>query len=126
MNVQFIAYLVVGGWNTCFGLGVYWLMYRTLGECVHYLILAIASNVIAITNAFLCYKLIVFRTRGKWLREYVKCWMVYGGGALASMALMWLMVDFAGLNPVLSNFIGTAIVVIASYFGHKFFSFRAT
>ena len=123
--VQMILYLAAGGWNTVFGLGLYWLAYRLFGERVHYMVIAVAVNVLAITNAFLCYKLLVFRTKGNWLREYVKCWIVYGGGALASMALMWLMVGLSGLNPVLANFIGTVIVVVASYFGHKFFSFRS-
>ena len=125
-SIQVLLYLAAGGWNTVFGLGLYWLAYRLFGERVHYMVIAVAVNVLAITNAFLCYKLIVFRTKGNWLREYVKCWIVYGGGALVSMALMWLMVGLSGLNPVLANFIGTFIVVIASYFGHKFFSFRST
>ncbi len=121
---QFLRYLAVGVWNTAFGIGLYWLVYRLFGHSVHYLILAVPVNILAITNAFLCYKLLVFRTRGNWFGEYFKCFLVYGGGALASMALLWLFVDCFHLNPVVANVAGTALVVVGSYFGHKYFSFR--
>ena len=121
---QFVRYLAVGVWNTAFGIGLYWLVYRLFGQTVHYLALAVPVNVLAIANAFLCYKLIVFRTKGNWFCEYVKCFLVYGGGALASMALLWLFVDCFHLNPVVDNVVGTALVVVGSYFGHKYFSFR--
>lgn len=124
LRSQFFRYLVVGGWNTVFGIGLYWLSYHLFGQSVHYLLLAVPVNVLAITNAFVCYKLIVFRTSGNWAKEYAKCFLVYGGGALASMVLLWLFVDCFRLNPVFANIVGTVIVVIGSYFGHKYFSFR--
>ena len=123
---QFFRYLAVGAWNTAFGIGLYWLVYLLFGESVHYLVLAVPVNVLAITNAFICYKLIVFRTKGNWGGEYVRCYLVYGGGALVSMALLWLFVDFFRLNPVFANIVGTALVVIGSYFGHRYFSFRGS
>ena len=121
---QFFRYLAVGVWNTVFGIGLYWLAYLLFRESVHYLLLAVPVNILAITNAFICYKLIVFRTKENWGKEYVKCYLVYGGGALVSMALLWLFVDCFQLNPVFANIVGTGLVVIGSYFGHKYFSFR--
>lgn len=59
-----IRYLLAGGWNTLFGIGVYALLFRLFGEAVNYLVLLIPANIIAVTGAFLTYKYIVFRTRG--------------------------------------------------------------
>ena len=123
LRSQFFRYLIVGVWNTVFGIGLYWLAYGTLGKSVHYMLLAVPVNILAITNAFVCYKLIVFRTRGNWIKEYVKCFIIYGGGALASMALLWLLVSCFRMNPAIANMVGSVIVVIGSYFGHKYFSF---
>ena len=120
---EVLAYLAVGGWNTLFGIGLYALVYRLFGGRVHYLLLAVPVNVAAITNAFLCYKLFVFRTKGRWLREYLRCYLVYGSGTLAGMGLLWLFAGVFGMSPVYANTLGTAIVVVASYFGHKYFSF---
>ena len=121
---EVLAYLVVGGWNTVFGLGAYSLAYWLWGEHVHYMILSLAVNVLSISNAFLCYKLFVFKTRGHWLAEYLRCYVVYGVGALLNMGLLWLQVTWLELNPVLANIFATVLVVVVSYFGHKFFSFR--
>ncbi|MBR4676191.1 MAG: GtrA family protein [Victivallales bacterium] len=121
---EVLAYLAVGGWNTLFGMLLYSIGYWLWGKQVHYLLLAILVNIIAITNAFLCYKFLVFKTKGNWLREYLRCYIVYGGGCLISMALLWLLKEFLNMNPVVANALATLIVVICSYFGHKYFSFR--
>ena len=120
---EVLAYLAVGGWNTLFGIGLYALVYRLFGGRVHYLLLAVPVNIAAVTNAFLCYKLFVFRTKGNWLQEYVKCWCVYGGGTLAGMALLWFFAGALHMDPVYANILATVVVVAASYFGHKYFSF---
>ena len=106
-----IRYLLAGGWNTVFGVGLY-------------LFWAVLVNILAITNAFLCYKFFVFRTKGNFLREYLKCYLVYGAGALLGLAGLFLLVSIAGMNPVRANILITGITVILSYFGHKYFSFR--
>lgn len=121
---EVIAYLVSGGWNTLFGIGLYSLVYWLWGGKVHYMLLTVPVNIAAITNAFLCYKLFVFRTKGNWLKEYLKCYLVYGGGTLSGMALLWIFAECFALNPMIANIISTAVVIIASYFGHKYFSFR--
>ena len=120
---EVLAYLATGGWNTLFGLGLYTFVYWLWGNLVHYMVLAVLVNIAAITNAFLCYKLFVFRTKGNWLKEYLKCYIVYGGGTLVGMGLLYILVSLFKLNPVFANFLSTAVVVVASYFGHKYFSF---
>lgn len=122
-QIEVLAYLIAGGWNTLFGMALYFLGYWLFGEHIHYLILAVPVNILAITNAFICYKLFVFRTKGNWLREYLKCYVVYGGGTVVSMTLLWLLKELLEMNPVVANAIATVIVVICSFFGHKYFSF---
>ena len=116
-------YLIIGGWNTLFGLGVYTLLYETLHEHVNYLLLTVPANILAISNAFLCYKVFVFKTKGDWWREYWRCYLVYGGGALLGMGLMFILVSGCGIYPILAQFITVGITIVASYLGHKNFSF---
>ncbi len=122
---QFIRYGLIGGWNTVFGLGVYTLLFELLGKHVNYLALTIPANILAITNAFLCYKLIVFKTKGNWWREYWRCYTVYGSGALLGMGLLFILVTGCGIYPVAAQFITVPLIMIISYLGHKFFSFRS-
>lgn len=123
-QLKFIRYLVVGGWNTVFGLAVYAGLYYWLGDSVHYLVLAVPANILAITNAYICYKLIVFRTRGNILREYFRCYIVYGGTMLAGAAALWVLVEWFGMSPVAANCVSTVALTFVSYLSHRSFSFK--
>jgi len=120
----FIRYLLVGGWNTVFGMAVYAGLYHWLGNSVHYLVLLIPSNILAITNAFACYKFFVFKTKGNVLREYFRCYVVYGGMMLVGAALMFVLVEALRLPPVIANCACIAVTTIISYFAHRDFSFK--
>lgn len=120
----FIRYLLVGSWNTLFGMGSYALLYRWLGGRVHYLVLLVPANILAITNAYLGYKFIVFRTSGNMVREYLRCYVVYGGMMLLSAGLLFVFVEFLKLNPVYANAVCVLAATVVSYFSHKHFSFR--
>jgi len=123
-QLQFIRYLLVGGWNTVFGMAVYAGLYYWLGGRVHYLILVVPANILAITNAFICYKLFVFKTKGNILREYFRCYIVYGGTMLAAVAALWVLVEWLGMSPVAANCACTAVTTMVSYLAHRNFSFR--
>ena len=97
-----------------------------------YMAANIVANVIAITTAFLGYKLLVFRTKGNYLREYLRTYVVYGSSALLGLALLPFLVALLGtlikrqvLVPYVAQAIVTLCVVIASFFGHKKYSFRS-
>jgi putative flippase GtrA len=122
---MFLRYLLVAVWNTFFGVAVYGLLYLWLGKHFHYLLLLIPSNVLAISNAFICYKFFVFKTKGNVLREYFRCYIIYGSVMLASAALVFVLVEWIGLAPPISNFVAVAVTTIFSYLAHKNFSFKA-
>ena len=121
---QFVRYLLVGGWNTVFGMAVYAGLYRWLGEHVHYLVLLVPANILAVTNAYVCYKLFVFKTRGNILREYCRCYAVYGGIMLAAALLMFVLVDWLGMPPAAANCVCVALTTVVSYLAHRGFSFK--
>lgn len=120
---QPLRYLAVGGWNTLFGAFVYAALHYFLNTRVHYLILYIPANILAITNAFLCYKYIVFQTHGKGWQEYFKCYLVYGWIALLNAGLLYVLVTFASLHPSIANCFCIITSTVISYFSHKHFSF---
>jgi len=120
---QPVIYLLVGGWNTVFGMGVYAALYYGLGTRVHYLVLLIPSNILAITNAYVCYKLFVFKTRGHVLREYFRCYVVYGGMMVLGAALLFALVKGLKLSPVVANCVCIAATTVVSYLAHRTYSF---
>src|SRR5450830_1618489 len=65
-----LLYLVVGGWNTAFGYCIWAVLQFLLGNHLHYLVVVLISWPIAVLNAYLGYRYIVFRSRGSILREF--------------------------------------------------------
>jgi putative flippase GtrA len=130
---QLLRYLLVGGFNTCFGYGLFVAfnyLFRRLGVYGSE-IASLLSNVIAITAAFLGYKWFVFRTHGSYLREWLRCMSVYGSSMLFSLIMLPPLTLFLrrwfGPTQMASNLAAAILIVvtvIASYFGHKHFSFR--
>jgi putative flippase GtrA len=129
---QVVRYLIVGLWNTLFGYGLYalftWLLTGVMPA--PYMLASVLSNVIAVTGAFLCYKWFVFKTKGNYLREYLRCYMVYGTAFLVNLALLPILVYLLDLVvrpqtcvPYLAGAILTAGTVVLSFVGHRQFSF---
>ena len=120
-----LRFLMVGGWNTIFGIGFYVLAYLWLKDYVNYFVLLIPCNIAAITNAYLCYKIFVFRTRGNWLKEYLRFYVIYGLSMLVGMGLVALAVQVFKMHPITAQILTTGITIVASFFGHKKISFAA-
>ena len=135
---EVIRYLIVGVWNTIFAYVLYssfvFLYTRFLPHRYLYLTVIAASitaKPIGITMSFLCYKHFVFRTHGNYLREWLRCFAVYGVGMLPELIalpiLTQLFLRFTlthGPAPYLAGAVITVFTATLSYFGHKKFSFR--
>lgn len=129
---QLGRYLVVGIWNTAFGYATFALFNLLLEGRVpaSYMFASLLASVINITVAFLGYKWFVFKTRGNYLKEWVRCLMVYSGSIALGLVLLppavWL-VEYLTGNPRAAPYIAGAVVmgvqVVGSFVGHRRFSF---
>ena len=119
-----LLYLVVGGWNTVFGYGVWAVMQFLLGERLHYLVIVGLAWPIAVLNAYLGYRYLVFRSRGSMLRELPRFSVVYFLTLVVNLALLPVALAVLPFNIYVVQAMFTAAVVVASYLGHKYFSFR--
>ncbi len=132
---QVVRFLIVGAWNTLFAYGLFALLTYLLTRRIEspYVAAMTASglgSVVCITVSFVCHKLFVFRTRGNFLKEYLRAFVVYGGTSLVGFILLPLVM--AALNlfvtpraavPYLAGAILTAGTVVISFFGHKQYTF---
>ena len=119
-----INYLIVGGWNTIFGYFTYFVLYKVFSADVNYILLLIPGNIIAITNAYICYKLFVFKTKGNYIKEYLRFYVVYGVTILMNFILLPFCVEIIHLEPLVAQGIIIFATVLLSYMGHKFFTFK--
>ena len=119
-----ILYLVVGGWNTLFGYGAWAILQFLLGHQLHYLVIVVLSWPIAVLNAYAGYRLVVFRSHGSVLRELPRFSLVYLATLLVNLALLPIALRTLPFNIYVIQALFTAVVVVCSYLGHKYFSFR--
>ena len=132
---QFLRYLLVGLWNTVFGYACFALFTKLLDNVVpqSYLAGSVLSNMVSITVAFLGYKWFVFKTKGNYLREWIRCVGVYSGSIVLGLVLLPVMVltirhrfGYQTEAPYIAGALLTGITVILSFFGHKHISFRSS
>ena len=135
---EVIRFLMVGAFNTLFTLALYSVFVIVYGDMMPHHgkpliadIAQISTKPIAITVAFLCYKHFVFRTQGNYIREWLRCFAVYGISTPAELIILPLathMFLFFTLThasaPFLAGFVNSAVIAMYSYFAHKKFSFK--
>lgn len=138
-TVKFLKFIILGSWNTFFGVGVFFLLYYWFNQYCYYMILVITANILAITNAYIVYKIFVFQTRGNYLREYLRFYLVYGTVfVIAILVFPFFMEIFLPFliahilhyvilfkyKAYLAQLCTTGITMFISYFGHEKFSYR--
>ncbi len=121
---QEVRYLIAGGWNTLFGYVVYAVPYFFFHGRIHYMVIAVVANPVAITMAYATHKLFVFRTKGNVLREYLKFYGVYGVITILGLLALPFCVEVLRMSPYVAPLLIIGVSVVVSYFGHKYFSFR--
>lgn len=130
---QFVRYILVGGFNSVFGYFLFAFLnwYFTGLGSYSYMYAAVLANVVSISVAFLGYKWFVFRTRGNYLIEWIRCFGVYGGSSLIGLVGLPILVPILRRSlqkpedaPYIAAAILTVLTVIFSFLGHKKFSFR--
>lgn len=132
--LQFVRYLMVGGFNTLFGYGLFallnWLFTDRLGP-FSYMYASVLAGLISITVAFLGYKWFVFRTKGNYLVEWLRCIGVYGSSVIVGLVGLPILVPILRQHldrPQSASYIAAAVMTIVtvlfSFVGHKNVSFR--
>lgn len=129
---QFGRYLIVGAFNTAFGYGTYagFTVLLTGHIPFAYILASLISGFLNITFSFLNYKWFIFKTRGGYLREWMRCNVVYGGTALLGTALLGPTVfairhltSAVRVAPYVAGALLTAVTVVLGFLGHKNYSF---
>jgi putative flippase GtrA len=118
-----LRFLLIGGYNTAFGFGLFAGLLLLAGDRVHYMIILPVSHAIAVTNAYFAYRFFVFRDGARGLKSYLRFHVVYLASLGFSMLALPLLVEIGGCRPILAQGIVLAVTVVMSYVLHKRFSF---
>lgn len=131
-KLTLIRYLAVGACNTAFGYGCFALFTLLLSPVFTYgyVLASLLANLFSITFAFFGYKWFVFKTKGNYFREWIRCVGVYATSMIVSAAALPFVVGIIRRQPGhhrSAPYIAGAIVlvfsVLFSFFGHRHISF---
>ena len=121
-----VSFLLVGGFNTCLGFGVYTLLTVSVfhGLKFGYLISLIISYAVGITVGFVLYRRFVYKVNGNVFSDFVKFTSVYLFSITLNLILLPLFVQLTPIGPIFGQALVLVITTLVSYFGHGYFSFR--
>ncbi|NMC63130.1 MAG: GtrA family protein [SAR324 cluster bacterium] len=124
---SFIRFILVGAVNTVVGYAIFALLTYIFTNRLPYpyIFASILGNIIAITIAYINYKLFVFKTRGNYLKEYLRFYVVYGFSFILGLIGLPLLVEGFGMNPYVAGAGLSVVTVLGSFAGHRNYSFRS-
>ncbi len=118
MVPQMFRYLMSGGSAAFLQLGSFKLM-EWVG--VWYLTATIISGAIGFVSAFTFHKYFVFRKKENTASHGVRYVILQSVNAVAQIGIVYLLVEFAGVDPFIANILSIGVVVSWNFFLYKFF-----
>jgi putative flippase GtrA len=131
-----LRFLFVGGWNVLFAMGALWVMERLIpygpgsalalgiGVLGAKQVVLAAAWVLGVTQNLFTFKLLVFRTKGDWLREYLRMYVTYSGTFVVESVMVQVISATLGWSLFWAKVPTLTVVTVLSYIGHKYFTFR--
>ena len=115
---------MVGVWNTVFGYAVWATLQFALGETLNYLVIVLLAWPIAVLNAYVGYRYVVFKSSGSIVRELPRFSLVYLATLAANLVVLPVALALLPLNIYVVQALFAVVVVVSGYLGHKYYSFR--
>ena len=117
-------YLLVGLWNSVFGVGIFLILSQSFPKLSDSLILLIAY-VVSIVQAHFMQRKFVWSSKERYFQELVRFSGAYISQFVANLLLLQIFVRFVGLNRSVSQVIIVLILTVVMYFVNKNGVFRA-
>ncbi len=119
-----LRFAVVGAYNALFGLAIFALLHQTLHRHLHYLVILPVAHVFAVINAFIGHRLWTYRAQGNLLVDFLRFNVSYLSLLALGMIAMPLLVNGAGVHPIVASAVTLGTTTFVSFFAHKYISFR--
>lgn len=119
-----VRYLIIGGFNTVVGLGLYAGFHALLGHQLGYLLVLIPAYAVGIVVSFFTQRIFVFGATGQVVTDFVRFTFVQLSGLALNAVVLALVHETTSIPAVPAQAISLFFVAVATYFSHKFFSFR--
>lgn len=116
---------MIGGWNTGFGLALFYLLYLLLNDKLHYFIIYCINAEAAILQGYFTLRILVFESNSPIIESILKHHLASLVSILLPSCVFFLLVEQLSLHPILAQFFSTMLGIFLSYLMAKFFVFKA-
>jgi putative flippase GtrA len=121
---QQVRFVLAGGYNTLFGYLSFVVLFSMLGHTLHYLLIGLMANVVAVFSAYLVHRFFVFQFQDGWANSFLRFYASQLVSMAFGMCLLYALVQFARAKPVIAQAIVTLASTAVSYVLHRFYTFR--
>lgn len=115
---------LVGTANTAFAFGLFVVLQLTLGTLVHYLVVLVVTNVLAVLLAYVLQRRLVFRFTGGWWPGLARFGLVYLIALGINMVLLPALHELLGIPVIPAQAMVTVLQAFGTYAAHRLFTFR--
>jgi len=119
-----MLFLLVGGANTAFSTGLFAGLVLLFGPDVPSAVSLAIAWIVSLLLVFNVHRRLVFRVRGHAWRDFGRFVSVNLATFLLNAGALTLFVEVLGLPPIPVQILITIVLVVVSFIGHKYFSFR--
>lgn len=123
VRIHGLGFLFVGAINTLFGYFGSVGMYELFKGYIPLAAIIVISRIVTITFSFLTYKIFLFRTKGQWIKEYLRCFISYGFTSACVMCVLYALVEYMEIPFWIAQFVATGIGVVLNFIAHSCFTF---
>jgi len=113
-----ISFLVVGVWNTIFGLSLFYLLLKIIPE-LNYFIILTSSFIISTLQSHFSQRSFVWRSSGPYLYELMKFFWGTFGSFIFNLACLPVLVEYLHFPVYLSQVLIVFLLTIFSFFYQK-------
>ena len=115
---QIVTYCCAGALAAAVDLGLFYALFR-IG--MWYIAASITSGVAAFLTAFILHKHVVFAAKGSTGKQFGRFCMMGAGNIVATTALLYAGVAWAGIPEVIAKPLCTVIIAAVNFAGYKWF-----
>jgi putative flippase GtrA len=124
LQSQIVRFLIIGTFNNAIGYLIFVCLFFVLKNIYHYQVILIISFMIMTPISYLNMKLLVFKTKKNYFREFSKFIASVIFIYIANAYSLFIFVEIIKFNILLSQFLSMLIAAIVSYLVNKVVVFR--
>ena len=109
--------------NTLFGYFISIGLYSLLRDILATVMIVVIAKIMAITFSYITYKIFIFKTKGRWLYEYLRCYVSYGLTSLITISILVAMVDYVGVPFWIAQLFTICVGSVFSFIAHNYYTF---